>query len=78
MPLAQIADHDDDAGSDHLADECIPMEVFHEKLEKEIIDDQVDEKGQQVAEQLYMPAQVGLYKHQVFIEYEPNHEVDAE
>lgn len=66
MFLAEVADADDDGGGDALAKEGPPAEDLHENLQDKIVEGQVEEKRQSVAEELDPALQVRIDEDHVF------------
>jgi hypothetical protein len=66
MPLQQIADGNDHHRRNHLRENSVQVNIFHQDFEQEIINEKIGYKNKKIPEQLHPAPYIGFNKYYIF------------
>ena len=78
MPLAHIANGHNDTGGYQLTRYRMEVQVFDKEHEEEIVDQEIDQKRDQVSEELDPAFKIGFYEYKVFVQQKSEDKIYAE
>lgn len=76
--LGEVTDGDHNTCSEDLGENGIPVEHLNEKFQQYIIQEQAENKKDEVAEELDPAFDIGFTEHEVFVEYKTKGQVYTE
>lgn len=74
VALGDITYADDNGRNHALCQDGIQVQVFHQELQQEVVEDEVEYKRQEIPKQLNTPPEITFGKHYEFVEQETDDE----